>query len=135
MSDLSRQLEFFPSIMSVVAARRRRRERQALVTVNPDLFDVVETHYQLAGLFDTIVVSGRCGTANKMQLCDIALERLGAQVSDRVMLIDNLDEHVRAFATRGGRGYLFTNDETFAADVRRGMLPFSAGDLVSSAAS
>jgi hypothetical protein len=70
-----------------------------------------------------------------MELCDIALERMGAHLSERVLLIDNVDEHVRAFRARGGRSYLFTNDETFAADVRRGVLPFASGDLISSATS
>jgi FMN phosphatase YigB (HAD superfamily) len=122
MHERSRHLEFFPSIMEVVSTRRQSGAPQALVTVNPDLFEVVEAHYGLTTLFDEVVVSCRCGTSHKMRLCEIALERLGVPLSDRALLIDNLEDNVIAFAARGGRSYQFVDDQTFAADVRTGRL-------------
>lgn len=70
---------------------RERRRTQALVTVNPDIFEQwIVDHHRLRYVFDVIVVSAAEGTADKSALCDVALARLGYD-GDRseALLIDN----------------------------------------------
>jgi FMN phosphatase YigB (HAD superfamily) len=116
---------FNSGVLEAVRRRRRRRCLQALVTVNPDLFDLIADHYELHELFDSVVLSAHEGTIDKVELCRIALDRLGGQEISSALLIDNKAEQVRAFEQSGGHGYLFVDDTTFLADVTSGGLPKS----------
>jgi FMN phosphatase YigB (HAD superfamily) len=118
---LCRQLVFFDSVMTYARRRRRQARRQALVTVNPDLFADIVEHYGLDDLFDAIVVSSTEQTDDKLVLCERALRRLNAPITD-ALLIDNLAANVAAFRNAGGDAYHFIDDATFAADLRRGQL-------------
>jgi FMN phosphatase YigB (HAD superfamily) len=118
-----RNIRFYAGIMRAVAARKRRGSAQAIVTVNPDLFAEIAEHYALDELFDTIVLSAREGTTDKVELCRIALDRLETQDVSSALLIDNNLEHVRAFERVGGTGYQFIDDAAFLADVTAGRLP------------
>jgi FMN phosphatase YigB (HAD superfamily) len=125
MRDACRRLHFFAAVMQSVRARRQRGLAQAIVTVNADVFsDVVVGEYGLADLFDTIVNSCHFGTADKVDLCAIAMEHLGHDI-EVTMLIDNIADNVRRFEERGGAGYLFTNELAFRHDLATGVLPAS----------
>jgi len=125
---LCRDLRFFPMINAALARRRARGERQAIVTVNPDLFGRLVERYRLADAFDTIVTSCEVGTEDKTAVCLRACEELGVDPPATV-LVDNIEANVTGWRAAGGLGYLFAGDDAFAADVRRGAVPgFVAAD-------
>jgi phosphoglycolate phosphatase-like HAD superfamily hydrolase len=98
-----------------VATEQRRP--QALVTVNPDLFvsRVVPAH-GLAEVFEVIVVSCVEGTADKVRLCEKALDRLGFDGDRReALLIDNRVDLVEAWRRSGGAAYWYRDDAGFEA--------------------
>jgi phosphoglycolate phosphatase-like HAD superfamily hydrolase len=98
-----------------VATEQRRP--QALVTVNPDLFvsRVVPAH-GLAEMFEVIVVSSVEGTADKVRLCEKALDRLGFDGDRReALLIDNREDVVEAWRGSGGSAYRYRDDVAFEA--------------------
>jgi len=115
--DCCHRLTFHPHAWRVAT---ERRWPQALVTVNPDLFErhVVEA-YDLDVVFDAVVTSCSERTADKVRLCDAALARLGydGERAD-VLLVDNRADLVRAWQAAGGAGYVFRSDDDFARDVR-----------------
>lgn len=130
MRDLCRRIDFYVEINEAVRKRRARGGRQALVTVNPDLFDDVVAHYSLLDSFDAVVTSSSEGTDDKVTLCWRALRILGVEAASDTVLIDNLQTNVDAWVTAGGKGYLFVDDRRFAEDVALGNVPgFEAGDL------
>jgi len=89
------------------------------VTVNPDLFeDYVVPAYELASVFDVIVTSCHEQTADKVRLCEVALDRLGYG-GDRgdVLLIDNRRDFVQDWEQAGGRGYWYRTDDQFVQDL------------------
>jgi FMN phosphatase YigB (HAD superfamily) len=130
MSELCRQLVFYPAINVAVRSRRARGGRQVLVTVNPDLFDEVVAHYSLAQHFDAVVTSAASGTDDKVELCHEALRRMGVENPADTVLIDNMPFNVEGWAAAGGMGYPFTSDDAFARDVRSGRVPgFHPSDL------
>jgi FMN phosphatase YigB (HAD superfamily) len=99
------------------AAARAHVLRQAIVTVNADLFNqYVVPNYSLDNVFDAIVTSWEEHTLAKARLCEIALERLGGQDPAEGLLLDNIEENVDAWRALGGQAYLFRNDAEFAAD-------------------
>jgi beta-phosphoglucomutase-like phosphatase (HAD superfamily) len=103
------------------AAARSHALPQAIVTVNPDVFrDLVVVNYSLAEFFDAIVISAEEATENKADLCAIAAARLGCDDPAQALLIDNLEEHVDSWRSRGGAAYWFRGDERFAADLAAG---------------
>ena len=116
---------FNPGIMKSVVSRSRRRRPQALVTINPDLFDDIVEHFELSTLFDVVVLSAREGTIDKIELCRIALERLGGRDLESALLIDDVAEYVDRFKDEGGLGYRFVDDATFVRDLDAGLLPLS----------
>ena len=96
---------------------RAHRLPQALVTVNPDLFvrRIVARH-ALADAFDAIVVSSVEHTADKTQLCEIALERLGYDgPRAAALLVDNRADLCDAWRATGGAAYRYRGDDDFAA--------------------
>jgi hypothetical protein len=98
-----------------VAAEQRMP--QALVTVNPDLFvsRVVPAH-ALAEVFEVIVVSCIEGTADKVSLCENALDRLGFDGDRRdALLIDNREDLADAWRSSGGSAYCYGDDAAFEA--------------------
>ena len=105
----------YPTAWRVAAERRRP---QALVTVNPRLIETwIVPHYDLAPVFDVIVVSANEGTADKTALGDLALARLGYDgPRERALLVDNRRDLVDAWTATGGAGYWFRGDEQFATD-------------------
>jgi phosphoglycolate phosphatase-like HAD superfamily hydrolase len=111
-----RTIERHPAAWRVAAAHGRP---QALVTVNPDLFVTREIPaLGLAGMFETIVVSSVEGTDDKVEVCLIALDRLGFDGARRdALLIDNRADLVAAWRAAGGTAYHYTDDATFAADA------------------
>jgi FMN phosphatase YigB (HAD superfamily) len=123
MLDLCRSLTFYPAINAALTQRRARGERQALVTVNPDLFDTIAHHYSLRERFDVIVTSWEHGTDDKVELCRHALELLGGNHPGKSVVIDNVREHVDGWVSCGGRGYVFRDDRTFVNDVLVGRVP------------
>jgi FMN phosphatase YigB (HAD superfamily) len=130
MRELCTTVNFYPAINRAVRRRRARGGRQALVTVNPDIFSEVAAHYALHDHFDAIVTSWEHGVPDKAELCRRALNALGSASPADSVLIDDLETNVQAWVTEGGRGYLFRDDETFAKDVIAGRLPaFTAADL------
>jgi len=71
-------------------------------------FDSSTKPNALAARFDAIVTSWQEGTANKADLCQIALSRLpGAFKPQECLLIDNKRENVAAWERRGGRAVHF----------------------------
>ena len=65
-----------------------------------------------------VVASCEERVRDKTALCEIALARLGAPGAlSTALLVDNRDDNVAAFRGRGGQGYLFTDDATFAHDL------------------
>jgi FMN phosphatase YigB (HAD superfamily) len=101
-------------------AARSRALPQALVTVNPDLFRDVVSHYRLAEHFDAIVISSEEGTDSKVDLCEVAMRRLGCDDASQALLIDNIAANVDAWRERGGAAYWFRGDDEFAAALRSG---------------
>ncbi|HXH57319.1 hypothetical protein [Iamia sp.] len=98
---------------------REHRRPQAIVTVNPDLFDdVVVPLHRLAGVFDVIVSSATERTVNKTDLCLQAIEQLGISASrSRALLIDNRRDLVDGWRAAGGAGYWFQGDDVFGWDL------------------
>jgi FMN phosphatase YigB (HAD superfamily) len=96
-----------------------RRLPQALVTVNPDLFvERVAKAHGLERHFDVIVASCSERTDDKIQLCEIALDRLGFdRARDEALLIDNRKELTDAWRDSGGSAYWYRGDAAFEADV------------------
>ena len=92
---------------------------QVLVTVNPDLFSsAVVPAYRLDRVFDAIVTSWQERSLDKATLCAIALDRLGGAIAPaEALLIDNKADNVAAWRARGGRGYVFVDERTFADDL------------------
>jgi FMN phosphatase YigB (HAD superfamily) len=132
MLELCRSLTFYPAINQALRRRRARGGRQALVTVNPDLFDHVARIHALHDGFDVVVASWEHGTDDKTGLCHRALELIGDVEPDRTILIDNLPGHVDAWRRAGGHGYVFRDDTTFVDDVLRQRVPgFLATDVAS----
>ncbi len=123
MHELCRSVHFYPGINQALANRHRRGGPQALVTVNPDLVDVVIHHYQLRDTFDIVITSWETGTEDKVELCRIALNRLGWASARGVVLIDNLTANVTSWISIGGQGYVFSDDETFVSDLANGRIP------------
>jgi hypothetical protein len=93
---------------------------QALVTLNPDGFsEFVVPHYRLREVFPVIVTSWEERSLDKGKLGMTALERLGGSILPReALLIDNRQDHLDAWAARGGQGYLFRGEQTFRRDLR-----------------
>jgi FMN phosphatase YigB (HAD superfamily) len=113
-------LRFYEHVWS---AARRHVMRQAIVTVNADLFTrFVVPNYDLDTTFDAIVTSWQMGTLDKADLCVIALAQLGGADPAEALLIDNLAANVDAWQARGGAGYLFRDDATFARDNPLGLV-------------
>ena len=110
------QLELHPTAWRVAA---ERRHPQALVTVNPDLFDEwIVPGYGLTAMFDAVVITAAERTNDKTELCDIALDRLGYDgARSQALLIDNRLDVVEAWRSTGGAGYWFQSDERFAQDL------------------
>jgi hypothetical protein len=109
----------YHSVAWRVAAERHRP--QALVTVNPDLIlnRIVEPH-QLQSMFDVIVLSAAEGTTDKVELCEIALDRLSFNGDRRdALLIDNRDDLVDAWRRSGGTGYWYRSDAALERDLPR----------------
>jgi hypothetical protein len=96
-----------------------RAGRAAIVTINPDVFsDHIVPAYALDRDFPVIVTSWEEKTLDKVALCEIALAALGAPDDvASALLVDNDAENVAAFEARGGQGYVFTDDATFAMDL------------------
>lgn len=92
--------------------------RAAIVTINPDAFTtIIEPHYRLDRDYPVRVTSWQEGTADKVELCLVALQQLGDPDGvARAVLIDNRAENVAAFRSIGGAGYLFTTDDAFVRD-------------------
>jgi beta-phosphoglucomutase-like phosphatase (HAD superfamily) len=102
-------------------AARSRALPQAIVTVNPDLFrELVVPNYRLAEVFDAIVVSAEEGTESKVELCEIAMTRLGCVEVSEALLLDNIEANVEAWRSRGGAAYWFRGDEEFASAFEAG---------------
>ena len=97
---------------------------QAIVTVNPDLFDTdIVPALELERWFDPIVSSWKERTLDKAELCDVALARMsGGFERSQALLIDNKEINVEDWRRRGGRGYVYRDDATFAADLASGRL-------------
>ena len=132
MLELCRSLTFYPAINEALRRRRARSGRQALVTVNPDLFDHIARIHALHDRFDVIVASWKHGTDDKTELCHRALALLGDVEPDRTVLIDNLPGHINAWMRAGGHGYVFRDDATFVDDVRHQRVPgFLTADVAS----
>jgi FMN phosphatase YigB (HAD superfamily) len=114
--ECCRTLSFHPSAWAIAC---ERRWPQAIVTVNPDLFeDYIVPVYFLRTVFNAIVTSCQEGTVDKVRLCELALDRLGYDGNrDDALLIDNSLDLVQAWQQTGGRGYWFETDEKFAGDV------------------
>jgi FMN phosphatase YigB (HAD superfamily) len=130
MQELCQRIVFYPRIDAAVRNRRARGGRQALVTVNPDLFEEVVGNYSLLDVFDAVVTSAVHGTANKVMLCHRALAILGIDDPGEAVLIDNLAANINGWSAAGGQTYLFSSDGTFASDVVSGLVPgFEVGDL------
>jgi FMN phosphatase YigB (HAD superfamily) len=130
MHELCTSLRFHPAITAAVRRRHARGGRQALVTVNPDMFAVVADHYALHDHFDAVVTSWEHGVDDKVQLCRRALDLLGASSPADGLLIDDLAPNVAAWVAEGGTGYRYRDDPTFVADVLAGRLPaFRPDDL------
>jgi SAM-dependent methyltransferase/FMN phosphatase YigB (HAD superfamily) len=123
MLELCRSLTFYPAINAALTRRRARGQRQALVTVNPDLFDVIARHYSLRDRFDVIVTSWEHGTADKVALCRYALHLLGGNDARSSVLIDNIGDHVDAWVSCRGHGYVFRDDRALVNDVLEGRVP------------
>jgi hypothetical protein len=68
-------------------------------------------------VFDVIVVSATERSADKVTLCETALDRLEFR-GDRseALLIDNRADLVRAWEETGGAGYWFRSDDEFERD-------------------
>lgn len=117
MEENSRSLTFYPNIMRFVKENRKTR-RQAMVTLNADLFsEIVVPHYDLGDLFEIIVNSFYYGTNDKAKLCEIVFTKMGDGIGfENSMLIDNDPKHLAGFEERGGKTYQFINDEKFAQD-------------------
>ena len=114
--DCCRTLVYHPVAWRVATEQRLP---QALVTVNPDLFvsRVVPAH-GLDEIFDHIVVSCTEGTADKVQLCDTALDRLGYDGDRRdALLIDNREDLVDAWRSSGGSAYWYHDDAALEGDL------------------
>ena len=105
---------------TAMAAARRCTLPQAIVTVNPDVFtSYVSPHYKLDDLFSVIVASWQEGTVEKAALCIRALRVFEDTFEpSEALLIDNIEANVRAWEECGGRGYVFTGEAQFAADLQ-----------------
>ncbi|MGB1253346.1 MAG: hypothetical protein ACPG8W_22225 [Candidatus Promineifilaceae bacterium] len=122
-----RKLRFFPNVMRYVRNRHQQKLKQAIVTINPDIFsDVVVPHYRLDTQFDVIVNSCDYGTLDKAELSQHVFAHYNNSVGfHNSLLIDNSQTHLDSFAAQGGATYLFTDDATFQADLlQNGVLPF-----------
>ena len=122
MVDNCKKLTYFPHIMAYVQKRRRRGLKQAILTLNADIFsDVVVPHYQLDALFDVIVNSCHHGTLDKAELSQHVFAHYGGDIGfHNTLLIDNSQHHLDRFVAHGGATYLFTTDEQFASDLAAG---------------
>ena len=130
MRLLCHGLDFYPRINAALRRRRARGGRQALVTVNPDLFGEVADHYGLPDSFDAIITSWACRTDDKVALCWHALESMGLDDPRESVLVDNVESNVAGWVAVGGQGYHFSSDEAFVTDVTSGRVPgFGAEDL------
>ena len=125
--DCCERIVFHPRAWRIA---RERRCPQALVTVNPDLFDdYVRPAYPLAEVFDVIVVSYAERSDDKSVLCRVALDRLGfAGDRSHALLIDNRLDLVCAWRDVGGSGYWFQNDARFAEDFEELLTGWSVLD-------
>ena len=111
--------EFFPF---TYAFFRARHLPQAIVTVNPAAFREMARDLGFDEVTDTIVVSGEEKTIDKGVLCDIAIRRMPSEcANENALLIDNKQSNLKAWAERGGVGYLYTTDSAFEQDVARGI--------------
>jgi FMN phosphatase YigB (HAD superfamily) len=132
MLELCRSLTFYPAINQALRRRRARGGRQALVTVNPDLFDDIARIHALHDRFDVIVASWEHGTDDKTELCHRALELIGDVEPDSAVLIDNIPANTDAWMRAGGHAYVLRDDTTFVDDVLHQRVPgFLAADVAS----
>jgi FMN phosphatase YigB (HAD superfamily) len=122
IDELLRGVRFYPAVNNALARRRARGERQAIVTVNPDLFANIAALYRLDERFDAIVTSAEIGSDDKVRICRVACARLRVDPADTVLL-DNIGEHVSGWRAVGGAAYLFKDDALFTADVRGKLVP------------
>ena len=121
MRDACRHIRTFEQTL---AFARSRPLPQAIVTINPDLFnpDIVPA-LELDRWFDPIVTSWEERTLDKAELCDLALARMEGEFDrSEALLIDNKQANVEDWRRRGGRGYVYRDDATFAADLASGVL-------------
>ncbi|MEM7113278.1 MAG: hypothetical protein AAF614_12660 [Chloroflexota bacterium] len=122
MVENCKKLTYFPHIMAYVQKRRQLGMKQAILTLNADIFsDVVVPHYQLHTLFDVVVNSCHHGTLDKAELSQHVFAHYGGDIGfHNGLLIDNSQHHLDRFAAQGGATYLFTTDEQFASDLAAG---------------
>ena len=120
----SRKLRFYPNVMSFVRTRRQQGLKQAIVTINADIFsDVVVPHYRLDMQFDVIINSCDYGSLDKVELSKHVFAHYGGGIGfHNTLLIDNSKTHLERFTEHGGKTYLFTNDTQFQEDLLRGSL-------------
>ena len=117
MKECCAHISFFPASLSTAELCPLPR---AIVTVNPDLFTrwVVPTH-SLTELFPTIVTSWKEGTNDKGSLCARAIERWdGPREPSEALLIDNSEEAIESWASRGGRVYHYRGGAALEADLQ-----------------
>lgn len=113
-------LKFFENAYSAVKARHYR---QALVTINPDLFSsVIVSEYGLDNFFEVIITSWEVQTLDKSILCDFALDQIGISSRDGALLIDNDKGNIDNWISLGGQGYHFRGDKKFAEEVANDLL-------------
>ncbi|MCR9246141.1 MAG: hypothetical protein NXI31_14010 [bacterium] len=124
MQDCCRHVRFF---MGVLDLAQSTELRQAIVTINPDLFSqVLAPHFRLERDFEVVVTSWEERSLDKVQMCRTALSRLDPEAgpSDG-MLIDNLADNVAAWQAAGGAGHTFGGQHGLP-DLRAAVTAFAA---------
>lgn len=116
MNARYRAIIFFDSALDFA---KRLKTRQALVTVNPDIFrSVITPHYGLDAPFEFIVTSAEERTNDKVALCDIAMKKAAPSPEKaKTLLIDNTKPNVDGWIADGGLGYWFQGQEKFELDL------------------
>lgn len=116
-----RKMELDKGMKNLVNQKRVSNVKTAIVTDNMDIFsEITIDNHELDKIFEVIINSADHGLLKKDEdgkLFDIALEKLGENIGN-TLLIDDSISAVDIYQQKGGRGFLYRNFDDLKSFLR-----------------
>ena len=116
--------------MIAIVGELKKRYKIGMITDNKvDRMETVLAHFDLSGLFDTVVVSAecKCGKSDR-RIFEIALQEIGERPEDCVF-VDNSEKNLIVPAQMGIKTILFDDEKRDLEEFRRTLGVFLEGSI------